>query len=416
VRQALKNMRVLFLSPVGVIGGAERVLLTAVAGLKRTDPDLAIRVIAPADGPLLPALSTAGAEVEIVPMPSILTRLGDSQLRSVSKWRGRVGLLAQALHSFPKAYDHVVRMRVAVTRFKPDLVHSNGIKTHLLSRFVVPTGIPVVWHLHDFYGLRPMAAWALQRSRSRVRTGIAISRAVAADAAKVLPGVPIKEVMNAIDLSHFCPGPGANLDLLAGLPPAPSGTVRIGLVATYARWKGHLSFLDAAQHLAKSSSTLPVRWFIVGGPIYQTVAQFSETELRSAVAARGIQDLVGFIPFQQNSSGIYRALDIVVHASTLPEPFGLTVAEAMACGRAIVVSAAGGAAELFTDGKDGLGVKPGDACGIAQSVNRLALDSTYRERLGMAARATAEIRFDDSHYGRQLIDVYRSLIRQSPLI
>jgi hypothetical protein len=35
---------------------------------------------------------------------------------------------------------------------------------------------------------------------------------------------------------------------------------------------------------------------------------------------------------------VYRALDVVVHASTQPEPFGLTIVEAMACGRAVVAS------------------------------------------------------------------------------
>src|SRR5580698_7879742 len=135
-------MKILFFSPVGVIGGAERVLLTAVSGLRRADTNLLIRVIAPVDGPLLDAVSTAGAEVEIVPMPSIMTRLGDSQLRSASKWRGRAGLLVQAMRALPEAYDYTVRMRAAVTRFKPDLVHSNGIKTHLLSRLVFPAGIP----------------------------------------------------------------------------------------------------------------------------------------------------------------------------------------------------------------------------------------------------------------------------------
>jgi glycosyltransferase involved in cell wall biosynthesis len=404
-------MRILFLSPVGVIGGAERVLLTAIAGLRRADPSAVVRVIAPVDGPLLAAASTAGAEVEIVPMPQLLTQLGDSQLRSVSKWRGRISLIAQAFRALPKAYDYVVQMRAAITRFKPDLVHSNGIKTHLLCRFVVPKKIPVVWHLHDFYGLRPLASFILRRLRGRVRAGIAISQAVAADAAKVLPGVPVRIVRNAIDINRHKPGPGDDLDRLAGLSSASPGTVRIGLVATYARWKGHLTFLDSAQLLAKSAPALPVRWYIIGGPIYQTTAQFSESELRSAVADRGIQDRVGFVPFQQDPVGVYRGLDIVIHASTLPEPFGLTVVEAMACGRAVVVSAAGGAAELFTDGRDGLGVNPGDANGIADAVNRLVWDSAYRERLGIAARVTAETHFDDVQYGPQLIDVYRRLLR-----
>ncbi len=406
-------MRILFLSPVGVIGGAERVLLTAVAGLRRTEPSSVIRVIAPVEGPLLDAVSTAGAETQIVPMPSLLASLGDSQLRTVGHWKGRAKLLANALFSVPKAFDYVSQMRAAIADFNPDLVHSNGIKTHLLSRLVVPARIPVVWHLHEFYGLRPLASFLLRRSRSRVRVGIAISKAVAEDAGKVLPGVPVRIVRNAIDLNRFRPGPGDYLDPLAGLPPASPGTVRVGLVATYARWKGHLTFLDASQLLAKTAPQLLVRWYLVGGPIYQTSAQFSESELRRAVADRKLQDRVGFVPFQPEPTGVYCGLDIVVHASTLPEPFGLTVVEAMACGKAVVVSSAGGAAELFTDGLDGLGVSPGDARGIADAVRRLVEDPMYRERLGIAARATAETQFDDTHYGPQLIADYRVLMLRS---
>jgi glycosyltransferase involved in cell wall biosynthesis len=240
-------MRILFLSPVGVVGGAERVLLTAVAGIRRVEPSAVVRVITPVDGPLLAAISEIGAETEIVPMPSILSRLGDSQLRSGRRLQAFFELLKLSLSAFLQLTDYSSRLRGAIKDFRPDLVHSNGIKTHLLSRFVVPKGIPVVWHLHDFYGLRPLAARFLKRTRSRVRAGIAISKAVAADAAKVLPGVPIKLVMNAVDLNRFCPGPGEDLDRLSELPQAPPGTVRVGLVATYARWKGHLTFLDAAQ-------------------------------------------------------------------------------------------------------------------------------------------------------------------------
>jgi glycosyltransferase involved in cell wall biosynthesis len=351
-----------------------------------------------------------GAEVEVVPMPSVLTQLGDSQLRSVNRGRGRAKLLGQAIRALPSLFDYLAQLRAAINRFKPDLVHSNGIKTHLLSRFVVPNRITVVWHLHDFYCLRPMAAWFLRRCRSRVSRAIAISRAVAEDAARALPGVPVKIVRNAVDLNRFSPGPGEKLDHLAGMPPAPADRVRVGLVATYARWKGHLTFLDAAQLLAKSNPTLPLRWFIIGGPIYQTTAQFSEAELQKAVSDRGLQDRVGFIPFQRDPVSVYRSLDIVVHASTLPEPFGLTVVEAMACGRAVVVSAAGGATELFTDGRDGLGVHPGNASDIANAVKRLADDPALRERLGIAARATVEAQFDDAHYGSQLVSIYRSLM------
>ena len=152
-----------------------------------------------------------------------------------------------------------------------------------------------------------------------------------------------------------------------------------------------------------------VRWFLIGGPIYRTAAQFTEAELRAAAEARGLTGQVGFIPFAADTAPLYRALDVVVHASTRPEPFGLTVAEAMACGRPVVVSAAGGAVELFTEGIDALGVAPGDSEGVANAVRRLVGDAELRARLGAAARRTAEARFDGTGYGRRLLAFYESL-------
>ena len=51
---------------------------------------------------------------------------------------------------------------------------------------------------------------------------------------------------------------------------------------------------------------------------------------------------VGFTGRIDDVPAALRALDIVVHASVEPEPFGLVIAEAMACGRPVVVSRAGG--------------------------------------------------------------------------
>lgn len=67
-----------------------------------------------------------------------------------------------------------------------------------------------------------------------------------------------------------------------------------------------------------------------------------------------------------------RALDIVVHASTQPEPFGLVIAEAMACGRAVIASQAGGAAEIIDPGENALGLPPGDAAVLAERIVQLA--------------------------------------------
>ena len=89
-----------------------------------------------------------------------------------------------------------------------------------------------------------------------------------------------------------------------------------------------------------------------------------------------------------------RALDIVVHASTQPEPFGMVIIEGMACGKAVIAGQAGGAAELFVDGENALAHAPGDAAD-AGAANR-AVESrrdNSRKTLGKAGRETVERHF-----------------------
>ena len=121
-----------------------------------------------------------------------------------------------------------------------------------------------------------------------------------------------------------------------GLPPSGADVVRVGLVATFARWKGHHLFLEAVARLPPS---LNVRAYVIGGPVDKTEkSEVSIEELRKASARLGITDRVGFTGFVEDPAPAIRGLDVLVHASTEPEPFGLAIAEGMACGRAVVVN------------------------------------------------------------------------------
>jgi glycosyltransferase involved in cell wall biosynthesis len=183
-------------------------------------------------------------------------------------------------------------------------------------------------------------------------------------------------------------------------------------VATYARWKGQEVFLQAAALLLRESPSLPVRFYIVGAPLYRTPdSQFSEEELRGLVEQLKLSGHVGLVPFQREPATVYRALDVFVHASTHREPFGLTIAEALACGRPAVISRASGAAEQLTEGVDALTLPSRDVEALAAALRRLVEDAELRERLGHAARRTALERFSRERYAREILDIYRSLPR-----
>jgi glycosyltransferase involved in cell wall biosynthesis len=123
---------------------------------------------------------------------------------------------------------------------------------------------------------------------------------------------------------------------------------------------------------------------------------------------------VGFIGFQDDPAAVYRAADVAAHASVQPEPFGLTIVESMACGRATVVSRAGGAEELFADGEDALGVPPGDPAALANAILTLARDPALRARLGASARSAVVRRFNPADLPRRVAEIYQPLLASGP--
>ena len=130
------------------------------------------------------------------------------------------------------------------------------------------------------------------------------------------------------------------------------------------------------------------------------------SELKASAAGLGLGDAVGFTGHLTDVPAAMRALHIVVHASTSPEPFGMVIAEAMAAGRAVVAVRSGGSSELFEDGVDALGHEMADAADLARQLARLVEDAALRDALGAAARRTAERRFSASRMADEFRQVY----------
>jgi len=401
-------LRIAFLSASGQLGGAETCLLDMCASLRDAAPGWPLFLVTAADGPLIERAQLLGVTVRVVPFPAAVARLGETgmtQAGGAMRFAGQVGLAVGPLASYAGALGR------ALASFQPDLVHTNSLKMHLLGAHAADA--PVVWHVHDYLGSRRVSRTLLHWNVGRCAAVIVNSDSVAADVRAALGrSADVTRIYNAVDLARFSPsGDAHDLDRLAGLAPAPAGTVRIGLLATFARWKGHETFLRA---IASLPADVPIRGYVIGGPLYQTEAsQYAIDELRALADRLRVGDRVGFTGLVTRPDAALRALDVVAHASTSPEPFGLVIAEAMACGRAIVVSAAGGATELVTPGVDALVHAPGDAAGLAEAIRTLAGDPARRASIGRAARETAIRRFDRARLATELAAVYERAARLS---
>jgi glycosyltransferase involved in cell wall biosynthesis len=380
---ATEPLRVALLNHSGRLGGGEFSMLRLARAL---DPErVKLTVIAGEDGPFVQRLHELGADVVVVPMdPQLVHRrkdsLGVTAMADLRLWRQ----LASAV--WPRT-DILLRARIQI-------VHTNSMKAHVLGgvsgRLV---GAKVLWHVRDHIAppyLPPMAAHAM-RAASRVLPHHVVT--VSHSAARTIGRRDVTVIHQSVPLPEL--GPERR-------DPA---RLRIGIVGRISSWKGQDVFLDAAERLATRFPD--VEFVVAGAPL------FGEDELDRSLRARAqrppLRGRVSFLGFCDDMDAVYRSLDVAVHASTLAEPYGNVVLEAMASRVATVAAAEGGPLEIVEHGRTGLLVPPRDPRLLAEALESLLLDPGKRLQLARAARTHVEQNFSLERDGRRLQRLYERI-------
>ncbi|MFQ5815499.1 MAG: glycosyltransferase family 4 protein, partial [Candidatus Hydrothermarchaeaceae archaeon] len=140
-----------------------------------------------------------------------------------------------------------------------------------------------------------------------------------------------------------------------------------------------------------------------------------EKAIKKKVKKEGLGERVHFhAPVANNElPRFYRTCDVYVNASA-SETMGISMMEAMACGKPVVASPSPGANEIIVDGHNGYLAASNSPESLAQRV--LLLDEAEMERLGSNARRMAEERFDVRKMGRRLLEAYEYALGRGLLV
>lgn len=183
------------------------------------------------------------------------------------------------------------------------------------------------------------------------------------------------------------------------------GQVLVLMVGHIRRWKGQHVLVQALTKLP--ADTLGrVRVFFAGG--FADTDRDYRKELEETIDSLGFSERITFLGERENIPDLMRASDIVVHASTLPEPFGLVIVESMALGRPVVAADLGGPREIIRPGT-GLTFDVARPAELAEQLDRLARDEALRSSLGERARARA-LDFSASRMALGIEEVYREVL------
>ena len=135
------------------------------------------------------------------------------------------------------------------------------------------------------------------------------------------------------------------------------------------------------------------------------------SELEELVQQHGLQSSVQFIPHTSAVPELLAAIDLFVLPS-LSETFGYIVVEAMAMGKPVVATDAGGVPEIVADGMTGMLAKASDPGDLAQKINMLIENEALRTTIAYAARKHALEFFDMRNQIRTLEETLLGLVRQ----
>ncbi len=407
--RAAKHPHVLIAESGSGFGGSAKYLHALVSMLDRRR--YGVFVAAAEEGPFIAQLRTQ--EVPLTLQPTwrfpwgVVNTSGnghDGRLPPIGRLRASARYLRYMVVASGQLCVTVPGIAWWLKRRRIQLVHlNNEILSHLpLLLAARLAGCRVVCHLHGWRRLTATERWAAQC----VDVFVCVTEAGARFHSEQLAGRQVLPIPNGLRLE----GPIEDFEEKRQRRRAHLGLgradVAVAIIGRLVPWKGHDVFLRA---LAQAIVNHPEVVGLVVGYNPKTSGDHLRA-LKTLAAELRIDGHVRFYPWQEDVWSVYAAADLIVHASTQPEPFGYVILEAMAARRPVIAIGSGGVTELIIHGKTGLLVKPGDVEGLASAMKRLCTDRELARRLSAQSRERVERIFSMERNAAQVSAVYDQLL------
>ncbi|MFG2356066.1 glycosyltransferase [Streptomyces sp. NPDC048521] len=324
-----------------------------------------------------------------------------------------------------------------IDEVRPELVHAHSAKAGLVGRLAVRRRVPTVfqphaWSFEAVGGLTGALALRWERWGARwADRVVCVSEAERATGMRAGVRAPCTVIPNGVDLDRFCPEPTAPTTASAPLhapppvtSPTPPSDPLSGISSAPAR-AAVLPGLDPAAPLVvcvgrlcrqKGQDVLLAAWEDVLGAVPEARLVLVGDGPDGAALRRRAHPSVRFTGAVADAVPWYRAADLVVLPSRW-EGMALAPLEALACGRAVVLTDVDGARESLPPGLAARClVPPDDPAALARTVAGLLSDPPLRAALGAQGRRHVLSTHDVRHTAERVAALYRELLGARPLV
>jgi glycosyltransferase involved in cell wall biosynthesis len=175
----------------------------------------------------------------------------------------------------------------------------------------------------------------------------------------------IERVHNGIDIQQFKTNSQPELkDQLKQELNLEENQPIVGIIGNIDRWKGQHIVLQAIKRVKRQYPS--IQCLIIGNVVM--CAESYKEELDAYITNNGLEKNIIFAGFRKDIPNILNLLDVLIHASVEPEPFGRVILEGLALGKPIVATNGGGIPEIITHRETGLLVAMNDDEAMAEAI------------------------------------------------
>lgn len=297
-----------------------------------------------------------------------------------------------------------LRLARLAIREKVDLILLNNEPVSNMAGVLVSMslGIPCVSYVKGTLWDSEVSRWLLRRIDSFIAISNFIERELVKQGVTKNRVTVIRDIRNLTLFNPELYGDRAREEL--GLVPGQPATGIVGLLIP---WKGHKVFLEAAARVLADHPN--ARFFVIGGGV--SAFPHYPRDLEEMAARLDGKSRIVFLGQRKDVASVIAGLDIVVHASIEPEPFGTVIIEGMAMGKPVIATNMGGPPEVIKDGSNGFLVPPGDPVALSEKIGALIRDVEVRRAVGKAAREFVTANFSAERDTRRLESIYEEIIR-----
>jgi glycosyltransferase involved in cell wall biosynthesis len=184
----------------------------------------------------------------------------------------------------------------------------------------------------------------------------------------------------------------------------------LGILGNVRFWKGQETFVESFRNIA---SRYPQAYGLIIGGWGEADREYYHS-IRSLIARYGLEERVRLLGYRMDVPDLLGAIDVVVHASTKPEPFGMVLLEAMRAGKPVVAANIGGPVEILDGGACGLLVPPHDSEAIAAACARYLDNQAFADEMVRRGRERLKAEFDIRKTVDETVRLFREVRENYP--